>query len=45
MSESLKLQKEQQQRDLETRYESSYHQSSLSSVSRQSYAAYVGGHG
>ncbi|KAF4117329.1 hypothetical protein G5714_001882 [Onychostoma macrolepis] len=42
MSESLKLQKEQQQRDLETRYESSYHQGSLSSVSRQSYAAYVG---
>ncbi|XP_042574349.1 M-protein, striated muscle-like isoform X2 [Cyprinus carpio] len=41
MSESLKLQKEQQQRDLETRFESSYHQGSLSSVSRQSYAAYV----
>lgn len=41
MSKSLKLQKEQQQRDLETRYESSYHQGSLSSVNRQSYAAYV----
>ncbi|NP_001154812.1 myomesin 1a (skelemin) isoform X1 [Danio rerio] len=45
MSESLKLQKEQEERDLETRYESSYHQSSLSSVSRQSYTAYVSSHG
>uniref|UniRef100_A0A8C1DC73 Myomesin 1a (skelemin) n=1 Tax=Cyprinus carpio carpio TaxID=630221 RepID=A0A8C1DC73_CYPCA len=45
MSESLKLQKEQQQRDLETHYESTYHQGSLSSVSRQSYAAYVSSHG
>ncbi|KAI7809716.1 myomesin 1a (skelemin) isoform X1 [Triplophysa rosa] len=45
MSGSLKVQKEQQQRDLETHYESSYHHSSLSSVSSHSYAAYVSGHG
>ncbi|XP_051990095.1 myomesin 1a (skelemin) [Xyrauchen texanus] len=45
MSGSLKLQMEQQERDLETRYESCYHQSSLSSVSRQSYAAYTSSHG
>ncbi|XP_051554889.1 myomesin-2-like isoform X2 [Myxocyprinus asiaticus] len=45
MSGSLKLQKKQQDRDLEMHYESSYHQSSLSSVSRRSYAAYVSGHG
>ncbi|XP_065132547.1 myomesin 1a (skelemin) isoform X2 [Paramisgurnus dabryanus] len=48
MSGSLEVRKEQQQlqqRNLETRYESSYHQSRLSSVSHQSYAAHVSSHG
>ncbi|TRY92346.1 hypothetical protein DNTS_013310 [Danionella cerebrum] len=45
MSESLKLHKDQPERDLGTRYESTYHQGSLSSVSRQSYTAYVSSHG
>ncbi|XP_049338419.1 myomesin 1a (skelemin) isoform X1 [Astyanax mexicanus] len=39
MSASSQVQKEE--RNLETRYESSYHQSSLSSVSHQSYAAHT----
>lgn len=42
MSGSIQVQQEQQQRrNLETQYESSYHQSSLSSFSQQSYVAHM----
>ncbi|XP_066537740.1 myomesin 1a (skelemin) [Hoplias malabaricus] len=44
MSGSLQVQ-QQEQRSLETHYESSYHRSTLSSVSRQSYAAHTTGVG
>ncbi|MCJ8731774.1 hypothetical protein PDJAM_G00203360 [Pangasius djambal] len=41
MSGSIQVQQEQQRRNLETHYESSYHQSSLSSFNQQSYAAHM----
>uniref|UniRef100_A0AAR2LY17 Myomesin 1a (skelemin) n=1 Tax=Pygocentrus nattereri TaxID=42514 RepID=A0AAR2LY17_PYGNA len=45
MSGSLQVQKQQEQRDLETHFESSYHRSSLSSVSCHSYASHVSSKG
>ncbi|XP_076840855.1 myomesin 1a (skelemin) [Brachyhypopomus gauderio] len=39
------LREQREQRDLETRFESSYHQGSLSSVSHKSYAAHVSSKG